>query len=418
MSPRVEAGRRSLENENKNFHFTHSLGNKAMSHLEKMFSAERPPLFERGGDVASERVRDEGGIIEAASARAQEAAEREAVLVLERIGRLPDKPAEGAMEQENNAVDLDSGERFVEAQKVLEKIDLSVLTDIFSEMYRKSGLRSEPTLTPLKNIEVVAGTGGESDSVEKKITIGADFSPWTVLPHKLYSNEWRGEKKFTRGRLRADILSVFMHEQAHAVSRNIRREEGKMDRLTKEIRSFFFGRQKLDNSSGYQMGGIEKGNFRTRHLSFNEAVTDKIGEKAYDEYLKRTGEKEFFSDHAGAKYGEGYVGARAMVDSMIEILSASLDVPSDTVWESIVQGYMCGVDLDESELKDAFDEIFTPGIRENMAKWASKESELPVGELNELSKKIVHSDAGRGKVRAAYEKFQLQIDLHRESERI
>lgn len=392
-----------------------------MPHFEQSTSIENKKTLlapERDAARSSENVPEKDEDVAVESAQMQEAAEREAALVLERIKQLPEKSTEGNLEQKNNEVDLDSEERLIDAKKVLEKIDISVIKDIFSGMYRKSGFQSEPTLVPLKNIEVVGYSGGESNSVEKRITIGADFSPWAIRSRQAYSDEWRDEKQFTRGRLRADILSVFMHEQTHAVSKNIKREGGKIERLTKQIKSFFSGRQKVDNSSGYQMGGIEKGNFRTRHLSFNEAVTDKIGEEVYDEYLKRTGDKQFFSDHAGVKYGEGYIGARTMVDIMIEMMSASLGVPADIVWESIVQGYLSGVDLDESELNDAFNEIFTSEVRERIAQWSPTESGLPVEELHTLSKEIVSSATGQEKVKAAYEKFQQQLEILRASQRI
>lgn len=364
------------------------------------FSENAPE--EKVSDVAEESV------------QAQEAAEQEATLVLERIRQLP----EGNMDCENNEVDLDSGERLVEAKKVLGKVDFSVMKDIFSEMYRKSGLQSEPTMISPKDIEVVDYSGGESNSVEKRITIGADFNPWTIRSRQPHSREWRSEEQFTRGRLRADILSTLMHEQTHAVSKNIKREEGKIERLTKQIKSLFSGRQKVDNSSGYQMIGIEKGGINVRHMPFNEAVTDKIGEGVYNEYLKRTGDTKFFSDHAGAKYGEGYIGERSMVDIMIEMMSASLDIPTDIVWESIVQGYMLGVDLDGSELGTALDAIFTPGVRDKIAQWSPIESNLPVEALHILSKELVGSSAGQEKIKSAYEKFQQQLEIRRESQRM
>ncbi|MFZ2187027.1 MAG: hypothetical protein WAV46_00115 [Candidatus Moraniibacteriota bacterium] len=387
-----------------------------MPHLEQMTSIENEKtrhVLESSGVRPPENIPEEEEDTIEESVQAQEEAEREVVVVLERIRQLPEKSTE-----ENDKVDLDPGERLVEAKKVLEKVDFSVMQDIFSEMYRKSGLQSEPKLIPLENIEVVGYSGGESNSVEKRITIGADFSPWAIRSRQFHSREWRSEKQFTRGRLRADILSTFMHEQTHAISKNIRREEGKIERLKKQMKSFFFGRQKVDNSSGYQMEGIEKGGFNVRHLPFNEAVTDKIGEEVYDEYLKRTGEKKFFLDHAGTQYGEGYIGERAMVDIMIETLSASLDVPRDVVWDSIKQGYMLGVDLDESELSDAFDEIFTPEVRDKIAQWSPNGSGLPVEELNKLSKELVSSATGQEKVKAAYEKYQRQVEIYRESQKM
>ena len=115
---------------------------------------------------------------------------------------------------------------------------------------------------------------------------------------------------------------------------------------------------------------------------FNEGITDIIGEQVYDEYLRRTGSANEVTDEKNnTTYVEAYVGSRALVTAFIEMIAQASDIPSDKVREGVISGYMNGIDLDDSELAPALNQIFYPEFIKQLRDAQLSEIDVPLPEV-------------------------------------
>ncbi len=143
---------------------------------------------------------------------------------------------------------------------------------------------------------------------------------------------------------------------------------------------------------------------RENFLYLNEAVTDTIAQEIYEEYLQRTGDREYF-DSERAGYHEAYLGSRVLTKASVEIIASATGIPSEKVWEGFIQGYMSGVDLNSRELRESIEEVLFPGFMSKI-KNAKSEEALPLERLVEQARNLPLSEEVKGKINAAFKKYQ------------
>lgn len=290
---------------------------------------------------------------------------------------------------------MKESEYIAEAKKVIENIDYKTLKSIFDEMRLRAGATGVSGFCGPERIAIDNGIGGGQYEMKKGIAIAPRFL------------SKREPEDISPVAFRNHIFSAAIHEETHASSKNSEDIPKGAKYLWMRMKSLF-KRSSPYEVSGYDRRQFYKGSQERSFMDFNEGVTDKIAEEVYAEYLKRRGEKNIVSDqnHPAQYNVEAYLGSRAMVTGFIEIVAKSTGVPSETVWEAVKQGYMTGLDLRETELQEAFEEIFSEEFMDRMAKWGSGEYAGVHAEMLETVKSLELTEEAQEKVRLAFEKYQ------------
>lgn len=284
-----------------------------------------------------------------------------------------------------------------ETHEVIDRLDIKVLKDIFGEYRRRSGMNDKDFLVEKQGISVASGNGGDFN--EGHIIIGAGF----LHPKDLYPEEKRTKMDF-----RNQILCALLHEETHAASFNYYApSKYKKGGWRASLKSFFQAEPFLAKQSGFRRAVYKKGTYnKTSFRNFNEGVTDKVAEEVYTEYLKRTGDRDYFiASGQTTRYIESYLGPRAMVTAFVEILAKAEGVPSDQIWNAVKQGYMSGLDLQNNDLVRSFDEIFFPEVMKKMGSNTVDERELPNAELQKLAENIQLPQESIEKIKKSYKSF-------------
>ncbi len=286
-----------------------------------------------------------------------------------------------------------------EYERTIDRVDFGVIKDIFTEIRRKSGVEEDFQVVDKRGITVklealLNPNAADYSGIENKIRL---FYPFQTN----YSSHEN---------LRNEVLSNIMHEETHAAGKVEDCSSWEARKLKWE--SFFSGKVIEYGKYGYSQSWVRKGEFYANFNYFNEGVTDKIAEEVYEEYLKRTGETGYFLGEKGNKrYSPGYLPSRALVTAFIEVVASSTHMPSDKIWEAIMQGYMIGLKLDESELKEAFDEIFYKGFVDSIGvNDPDKEEDLPLGALEVKLKQVELDDIARERIKKAFDDYLRDLD--------
>lgn len=288
---------------------------------------------------------------------------------------------------------IEASEYPAEARETLSRIDYDVLRGVFDELRARSGEQ---------------GVGGFCDSDRIRVDdamIGGEYDPKdgiTIGSHQFLAHE---SARISRAEFRNMVLSAVIHEESHASSKNIDRREVSKG-LSGTIRSFF-GKHDSDLVIGYHRRQFENGKKNIIFRDLNEGVTERIAEEVQREYLRRTGDGAVFSDreHPAEYHAVAYLGSRAMTDAFVEIVAKSSGVPAGTVWEALKQGYMAGVDLRETELERAFEEVFSEGFIERLSEWGSGEHGKIHDEIIRKAEDVALDEVVMGKIRGAFARY-------------
>lgn len=266
-----------------------------------------------------------------------------------------------------------------ETKTVFERINIPVIRQIFGEIRSRSGVAEKGNFIDTEDIQIDPQLPflGLYDQGKLKI------NP--------YHEQFRQDVE-SPGDFRAKILRLLFHEETHVSAKNNDCTGPIKSRVVKAI-SDFKGEERPLDISGYQREMYKENIYNLSyfnkkeagpHLSkridfhgFNEAVTEKIARHVFDEYLKRTGDKSLFTNSRGETASPwGYENDINFVDLFIETLSYASGIPKDKVWEAITAGYMSGLNLGSSELKDFFENTFGPLLNRQLQEGALSANEF------------------------------------------
>lgn len=295
-----------------------------------------------------------------------------------------------------------SFDKYEQALKLIEQVDLKTLNEIFDEIRKKSGVH-KLEIVDKKRIRVLREPDESTQHGSYAQYHGIDLvADYLTTPESVSEEEFRNH-----------MLSILIHEETHAAAGSTR------------YQSIFFSDPKLERlksilkpvpiyKTGYSRQEYSFGLKRDRLDYFSEGVTDLIAEDVHAEYISRTGDRHFFS-RAGEelRHIEGYRGSRVIVTVFIEMIADATDVPRDKVWEAVKQGYMSGLDLRQMELKEAFDQIF---FKDFLGKIDSQDPKNLKAIDKSVSRLLVHAervsldDQAKTRIKRAYNNFLSLLD--------
>lgn len=302
---------------------------------------------------------------------------------------------EGLAHMASGAERIEESEYAAEARKVVSQIDYGTMREIYDGLRSRSGAQGESGFCGRDRIRVDDGMAGGEYGLKDGITIGS---------YPLQSSD---NVEVSRAAFRNAMLCAIIHEEAHASSKNIdKRAPSK--RFLEPIRSFF-GRRDPDLATGYHRRQFENGKKKIVFRDLNEGVTEKIAEEVHGEYLRRTGSGADFSDrdHPVGYHDAAYLGSKAITEAFVGIIARSVGVSEEVVWQALKQGYMAGIDLRETELEQAFEEIFSEGFMERLSEWGS-------GEQGKVHDEILRKVESLDLVGETAERIRIAFDRYRE----
>lgn len=251
-------------------------------------------------------------------------------------------------------------ELYARSQEIIRGVDFGTLKDIFIEERRKAGVEKTDKFhcsldrVSLRDLGIAAGGQQEGKVYLNPVVISEgqiDDNFEKIPPQKL--------------NLEGEIVSTLIHEETHGAAMNTGSPVSPPTEIGALIRTYFFSKPARLDVSGYGSGGrFEKGRSQgMRYFFFNEAVTDKIAEDVWSEYRVRTGQ------HNGKeeKFRSNYFYVVSLLEAVLSHISVKTEVPYDEVWKSVKQGYFTGLDLDSTELAEAFDELAMAGLMQDVA---------------------------------------------------
>ena len=301
-----------------------------------------------------------------------------------------------------------------EQKQFLDMINFDTLNAILSELVHRSAGRKTTTNELGRDSVVMSCYGDGENSVHNQLsnTIGVYLyldEHWNEenAVRKQEKLEW--EKIFEK--IGSKELSAFVtvaHEFSHAAGKNIciRGSNNRYD-LAYAQTGYKRGLCSSQIKTGLpntKDGRPVDGNF---FIAFNEGVTEKIGYQVALEYFKREGwpqqevgtAKIFLKELSDKKYSNkddlnfSYAEEVRLINELISLISQDTNVPSDTVWQSIMEGYFRGRNLFESELVkqwfverlgDDFVDILT---KADIGFWSSKHNKKMFDYINEAKKR-------------------------------
>lgn len=227
-----------------------------------------------------------------------------------------------------------------ETQEVLQKIDFTLLRELFEKRARKAGI--EPGGINFVEREGISdkGIGAAYNSVEDSLTINGR----AII-------EWNTEA--------ARVLTEVCHEETHASGHNdVQDEIG--DILLQGVEN-----RRLIIKSGVAEIEEQQSNKKvvsksTKFRWFNEGITDELGFEIFCEYIQtqplhdpKTGKKTEPED-----YISGYPLARLFVRKLTERIAEQYGVSYDVAWGSVVHAYMTGTSFSSEEIRPLLDDVF------------------------------------------------------------
>ncbi len=230
-----------------------------------------------------------------------------------------------------------------ETAKILSRVDIDKLRELFEEEAEKSGLEKwdidlvESAFSDVNVRDVEEGRGGGYNSADRSITI---------MNREAFD---RFMKKGTPYELH--VLSVFFHEQTHAASR------------TSHYADYQVGYQQEVRFEG-------ESSLRLAFVLFNEAITDLISEEIFHEYERRYGftNEENPDSLEKTEYVTSYNFGRTIVKQFIEKVARECEVPEQTVWQGIKRSFFGNEDLLSTEFRALFGETVDEKLLMQLAK--------------------------------------------------
>lgn len=283
-------------------------------------------------------------------------------------------------------------------------MDFSVLQDIYAEMKRKSGEKGEFSIIQGEGIVIEKGSqrGPGNYEVEEN-SIHLYYKDKDEPPYKSVAE------------LRNIIFSTLVHEETHGASKNA--HSNFQGDFIDWLKSYWAKKPADVRTAGFERDEYHQGHERKNFIFFNEGLTELISEQVYAEYFKRAGDRAFFSESGqDATFMRSYPGGRALVRIFIEIIASQTGVSSEVVQNSILQGAMSGLDLRETSLQKAFDDIFFPAFVEEINNRFAHETELPIHKLFERAKDIHLSPDQKQEIELAYAHFVRYLQWYDEQE--
>ncbi len=225
------------------------------------------------------------------------------------------------------------------AERLLQKIDFELLRTIFSEEISRSGMN--PASINLRTVD----DGIKLDIIKESADAG--YMPWTneikIDPEKI--SEYKSGKG---ANFENEIFGALCHEETHAISR--RPHTGI---LLIELFRFLLNKPTMQVGVEYSTRSDE-----TSFNILNEAITDTVAEEVYDEYIRRSGDRSLFGDHAGtSEFPRTYIYGRIVLRAFISALVRATDIPEEVVWGGIKRSFFSGANLASRELTRLYEEI-------------------------------------------------------------
>lgn len=233
--------------------------------------------------------------------------------------------------------EIEESEKDPRLETILQKIDLDVLKVIFLDYAKKAGL--EPDDVNLLGLDRIKHKTWDS-------TMNGQYNSLKNLAALNYDNIASAAGQ--PDNVRFQTLQTLVHEQTHAVSRNI-------------VLAFVIKRMgRIDISvtdckSGYGNNDI--------FTAFNEGVVEKLSREITQRYIQADPK---FKAADEARVQLSYEPEVAIVEAIITKISEDVGISAETVWGAIIRGLIEGTNFADSELKQEFDSTFGPRFVEKL----------------------------------------------------
>lgn len=270
-----------------------------------------------------------------------------------------------------------------EHRKFLSKIDFDTMKSVFSDLLSKSSGKSiKPNVIGFKRV-FLAYRGSSYDQESNTIILTSmnmlyerDRADGTRERWWKQIDEVYGDRELLQ-------LHALMHEETHAVSRNIcigmgqgsdgyaMYEQSGYTRVSNP-ESERLGKHKILEFQGKSIIGNKNRRFNDIFEAFNEGVIEKISRQVLIEYLNRTGhyEKKTLTFKKNLLENDDILSYSAnvkLVESIIKKLSETAGLPEETVWNTLIRGVMEGETFADKEVKELFKQTFSPDFLKKLS---------------------------------------------------
>lgn len=270
----------------------------------------------------------------------------------------------------------------------LASVDFKRLREIFSNVYRRSGFPVE-SMNFVDQERVFLGMAGGIGMYSGK------NNDITLFPYNLPPNaqantntgwgrlfrDLRDKVEYSYGNVAMQMITILIHEETHAVSRNI-----------------CIGPRKFNFASDYSQSGFSRHadagsrkwkekdipTFRDEPIAhassggeifdmLNEGVIEKLAQQVTDEYLAQSGWKQAdVATYQGNKKNHpeklAYPEEVALIDFIVAKIAQSVGIPKETVFQALIRGAMEGETFANEEVQELFSETFDDDFLKKMSK--------------------------------------------------
>ncbi len=297
--------------------------------------------------------------------------EKQAASEVEAFERVSD--LEKKYSKESLQAAIDAREAFFDS------VDFKILREIFADIYKKCGFDVE-TMNFIESnriavIDMEYGGGeyhGESNFIAIK---NANIDVTQLDDLDFYDKK---KKKFkqelvedTYGSLELAMLHRLVHEEAHAISRNICVDIDS-DKSNSSYSQSGLHRKARPNTKNW---GEDTPTFQGKPIAqredrvgsifhqLNEGIVEVFASSVMDEYLKRIPKKNEAEDTYKKNKLERsrsfpYPDAQKMVNLIISTLSKKKGVSKEVVFHALIRGLIEGETFESDEVQDMFREAF------------------------------------------------------------
>lgn len=283
-----------------------------------------------------------------------------------------------------------------EFKEFLDSVDFSLLRELYLRIATHCGISSDflNFLGRERIIEGGIGNNGRYFPRENLIRVPNPANPDISSLQYRYSFETNNPKnlsiqslldlimKFsieTYGSIRFEMLHTLIHEEGHAVSRQIllflkRKIKNSEVHSSKETvaeqsgvcSSFAYLPEELESFPSDFRDFIKNGEMDRKYTGFlalNEGITEKLSREILLEYLKANGNsgdsaavlvQSIDSNNPQLPYSREVF----IVDAIVDRIASKSGVSKQTVWQSLIRAYFSGESFNNQEIEELFNDTF------------------------------------------------------------
>ncbi len=214
------------------------------------------------------------------------------------------------------------------ANEVFEKVDFSVLQEVLNEKLKKTRKEKVVLTSSIVKLDL---DSEDSEASSDGVVIGLK----NIFKRNIHQ--------------RIEFLVALVHELVHYVS---------ISKYSSNDKTVNFGMSRVEINSSKSISGE----------GINEGVTEMLAHEIVQEYLRRTGDSQFFLQgitfgKAAEEFGMYSYGHNLeIVNALIAVLERSENMDREIIWQALQETYLNTKPLDSKEIKELLKKVLGPDV--------------------------------------------------------